>query len=64
MDVTPVLPQSDGKIDFDMLDCSISGPEVTIVEDYELQSQPTSCIGLLLKLPSFSFHQYQPNLSL
>eukprot|EP01036_Dinobryon_divergens_P030913 gene30913-40233_t len=33
---------SDGKIDFDMLDCSISGPEVTVVEDYELQIQPTS----------------------
>ena len=42
MDVTPVLPQSDGKIDFDMLDCSVFGPEVTIVEDYELQIQPSS----------------------
>ena len=25
-----------------MLDCSVFGPEVTIVEDYELLIQPTS----------------------
>lgn len=40
MDFTAILPQSDGKIDFDMLDCSISGPEVAVVEDFELQTPP------------------------
>mmetsp|Transcript_19545 Transcript_19545/g.26839 ORF Transcript_19545/g.26839 Transcript_19545/m.26839 type:complete len:180 (-) Transcript_19545:566-1105(-) len=47
MDITPVLPQSDGKIDFDMLDCSTSGPEVAIVEDFELQASPNNAVSVI-----------------
>lgn len=50
LNLTPVLPQSDGKVDFDMLDCSISGPEVTIIEDYELQTQPNSSASPVVEL--------------
>jgi hypothetical protein len=47
MEITPILPPSNNKIDFDLLDCSAFGPEVSIVDDFELQVQSISVIELI-----------------
>lgn len=48
MDYTAILPPSDHKIDFDLLDCAAEGPEVTVVDDYELQVvSPVSVLELI-----------------
>mmetsp|Transcript_29172 Transcript_29172/g.48999 ORF Transcript_29172/g.48999 Transcript_29172/m.48999 type:complete len:179 (+) Transcript_29172:21-557(+) len=48
MEISPILPPSDALIDFDMLDCAVRGPEVSIIEDKELNaSDPPSVIELI-----------------
>ncbi len=48
MEITAILPPSDNKIDFDLLDCAASGPDVNIVDDFELHTQaPVSVIDLV-----------------
>ncbi len=47
MEITAILPPSDSKIDFDLIDCTAQGPEVNIVDDFELLVQsPVSVIEL------------------
>lgn len=50
MEITPFLPLIDAKIDFDLLECSLEGPDINIVEDFELQAivpEPVSVIELV-----------------
>jgi hypothetical protein len=47
MEITAILPPSNSKLDFDLLDCSAFGPEVNIVDDFELQIQSISVIELI-----------------
>ncbi len=57
MEITAILPPSDNKIDFDLLDCSASGPEVGIVDDFELLVQsPVSVIELIGSSSKVTFY--------
>jgi hypothetical protein len=48
MEITPIMPPADAMIDFDMLDCMVTGPDISIIEDKELDIvNPPSVIELL-----------------
>ena len=48
MEITAILPPNDASIDFDVLDCIIHGPEISIIEDKELHMTfPPSVIELI-----------------
>ena len=48
MELTAILPPNDSIIDFDMLDCMVKGPEISIIEDKELSmTAPPSVIELI-----------------
>ena len=48
MELTPVLPPADGGVDFDLLDCMVKGPEISIIEDKELSvTAPPPVIELI-----------------
>jgi hypothetical protein len=36
MELTAILPPNDAMIDFDLLDCAVRGPEISIIEDKAL----------------------------
>ena len=42
VEVLPVLPPSGDDFDFDAIDCNPSGPEVTVVDDFELAEKSGS----------------------
>lgn len=47
LEITPLLPPSSGAFDFESLECVPAGPEISIVEDYELSTtNPTSVIEI------------------
>jgi hypothetical protein len=48
MELTAILPPNDAMIDFDLLDCAVRGPEISIIEDKELSmTNPPSVVELL-----------------
>lgn len=48
MELLPVLPPDDAPLDFDILDCMATGPEINIVEDSELHpTDPVAVIELI-----------------
>jgi hypothetical protein len=54
LDLDYVFPVSEGLLDFDEMDCFISGPEVTVVEDYELHfTRKLQAIFILFNFPFF-----------
>lgn len=57
MEITPILPSSDAKIDFETLDCFIEGPEISIVDDSELMvNLSVSVIELLGNNSKITFY--------
>jgi hypothetical protein len=48
MEITPILPPGEDTIDFDVLDCMVKGPEISIIEDRELSiTNPPSVVELI-----------------
>ena len=48
MELTAILPPNESIIDFDMIDCMVKGPEISIIEDKELSlTNPPSVIELI-----------------
>lgn len=48
LEITPILPPDDSIIDFDVLDCIVRGPEISIIEDKELSlTNPPPVIELI-----------------
>lgn len=48
MEITPILPPDENPIDFDVLDCMVKGPEISIIEDKELSiANPPSVVELI-----------------
>src|SRR5688572_2947650 len=45
MELTPVLPPTNAKIDFDILECAVNGPEISVVDDDELK--PNGPVGVI-----------------
>ena len=55
MEITPILPPDDGPLDFDLLDCVASGPDISVVDDNELHTEPLPVVEILNQSSQVTF---------